>query len=157
MNPINGSGQGDPGSPGSARQLTLWDAPSFDPVTRLKAAMRDALKACPSSRERVVSDMNELAALEGMTCNGNAQKVSEPLLDKWVAAGSTAYVIPLRFLPIFCKVVGSSLPMQAMVAPLGLEIIGGEEKKLLEWARAEARRRHLSKEAKRLAQEVGMK
>jgi hypothetical protein len=48
-------------------------------------------------------------------------------------------------------------PMQALVAPVGLQIVGDEDAKLLEWARAELRRRHLTKEARRLAQEVGLK
>ena len=157
MSSINVLAEGEFGAPRAPRQGLLWDTPSIDPINRLKAAMREALRNCPLSRTKVVTDMNELASIEGMTCNGNAQKISEALLDKWVAAGANAFIIPLRYLPLFCKVTGNTASLQAVCAPLGLQIIGDEDRKILEWARAELRRRHLTKEAKRLAQEVGLK
>lgn len=141
---------------GSPQQPLLWDQPSTDPTNRLKAAMREALSACPLSRMKVVADMNAIASVEGMTCGGRGQKVTEDLLDKWCAPGSTAYVIPVRFIPLFCRVVGSLLPLRALTAPVGANVINGDDAKLLEWARLEIARRRLGKDARRLAQEVGI-
>ncbi len=100
--------------------------------------------------------MNALATVEGMTCGGKSQKVTEPLLDKWCAAGSTGYVIPLRYIPLFCRVVGSVLPLMALAAPIGAEVITGEDIKLLAWARLEVARRKAERDAKKAAQEVGI-
>lgn len=138
-------------------QLRLWDSPSFDPTDRLKTAMREALKACPLSRERIVSDMNQLANAEGMICGGRAQKITVPQLEKWVAAGASGHVISLKLLPVFCRVVGSIAPIQAIAAPMGAEVVGPEDAKLLRWARAESERRKIVREAGRLAQEAGIK
>lgn len=155
MNSINGSDGTKLGS--HPQQLQLWDSPPLNPVHRLKTAMRDALKACPLSRTQVISAMNELADRDGLPCCGRTKKIMEDTLDKWVAAGAVEHLIPLKLLPIFCFVTGSSLPLLALAATIGAEVIGPEDRKLLEWARAESRRRHLTKEARRLAQEVGLK
>lgn len=137
-------------------QHPTWDQPGIDPTQRLKTAMREALHSCGLSRLKVVNDMNALAMVEGMTCGGKSQKVTEALLDKWCAAGSTAYVIPLRYVPLFCRVVGSVLPLKALAGPVGAEVISGEDVKLLVWARLELARRLAEKNAKKAAQEVGI-
>lgn len=155
MTSINGPEPVNLGS--DPKQLQLWDSPPLNPVHRLKTAMRNALKECPLSRARVISDMNELAERDGLTCGGRTQKVTEDTLDKWVAAGAVEHLIPLKYIPIFCMVTSSSLPLRALASSVGLEVIGPEDRKLLEWARTEARRRHLTKEARRLALEVGLK
>lgn len=151
---FNGNDGADPIQ--APKQLQLWDQPGIDPTNRLKAAMREALHACALSREKVVNDMNALATLEGMTCGGKSQKVTEPLLDKWCAAGSTAYVIPPRYIPLFCKVVGSVLPLKALAGPVGAEVITGEDVKLLAWAKVEVARRKLERDAQKLGREVGI-
>lgn len=136
-------------------QQDLFGRPSLNPVPRLKAAMREALKRCRLSREQVVEEMNRLASLEGLTTGGRSQKVTLPLLDKWVAE-SAEHVIPLKFLPIFCEVVGDHGALSVLAGCLGLSLIGEEERKLLEWARVELERRRLRKKARQLAQEVGI-
>lgn len=138
-------------------QLRLWDLPSLDPTDRLKTAMREALKVCPLSRDRIVSDMNQLVSSEGMACGGRAQKISVPQLEKWVAPGASAHVIPLKLLPAFCRVVGSLAPLQALAAPICAEVVGPEDAKLLKWARAESERRRIVQEAGRLAREAGIR
>lgn len=145
------------GSTNKPTQLSLWDSPSFDPTDRLKAAMREALKNCPRSRDQVVSDMNALAAMEGMTCAGRSQEVTSAILDKWVAGGATGHRIPVHYLPIFCQVTESILPLQALLAPLGAMAISGDEAKVLRWGQTELERRRLNRESNRLAQEVGLK
>lgn len=151
---INGNREGVSAQP---TQLSLWDSPSFDPTDRLKAAMREALRGCPKSRDQVVADMNRLASHEGMTCNGRSQEVTTTVLDKWVAAGATGHRIQVQYLPIFCQVTGSLLPLQALLAPLGATAISGNDVKILRWGETELERRRLARESSRLAQEVTRK
>ena len=153
MKSINGNDQDSSGRP---QQPLLWDRPEIDPTNRLKAAMREAIDASGLSRMKVVADINSLASLEGMTCAGRAQKVTEDVLDKWCAPGSLDHVIPLRYLPAFCRVTGSILPLVALAIPSGGSVIVAEDVKILEWARLEIKRRRIGKDARRLAQEVGI-
>lgn len=136
-------------------QQELFNRPSLNPVPRLKAAMREALKKCRLSREQVVEEMNRLASLEGLTTGGRSQKVTVPLLDKWVAE-SAEHVIPLKFLPIFCEAVGDYGALSVLAGCLGLALIGEEERKLLEWAKLEVERRKALKRARKLAEELGL-
>jgi len=39
-------------------------------------------------------------------------------------------------LPIFCAVVSSHEPLEALAQPLGVEMAGPEDQRLLKWARA---------------------
>lgn len=138
-----------------SRQLNLWDAPSLNPVPRVKEAMRVSLKGSPLSREQVVDGMNDLARLEGISTNGRAKKVTSEMLDKWVSNGCD-HIIPWKLLPIFCKVVGSVDPLRALVSPLGADLIEEEEINLLKWARAEMESRRLRKVKKKLEAEIGV-
>ena len=138
------------------KQRNLFDRPSLNPVPRLKAAMREALKGCGLSREQVVDRMNELASLEGLTTGGRNKKVTLPLLDKWVAEGAPEHVIPTKFIPIFCEAVGDFRVLQVLAGCLGLTVIRPEEQKLLEWARAEVEKRRIAKRARKLAEEFGL-
>jgi len=129
-------------------QPSLFEQVSLDPTNRVKSAMREALKECRLSREQVVDEINRLAGVEGIKT-----KVSLSLLDKWVAA-SANHLIPWKLLPIFCQVTKSILPLQALVAPLGLQVIGPSEIKILEWGKVELQRRALSKKTRRLMEEI---
>jgi hypothetical protein len=137
-------------------QLRIWDKAPLDPTDGLKTAMREALKGCGLSRPQVAEKMAELAEEEGITVGGRSQKVTLPLLDKWVARGARSYVIPVRLLPIFCRVAGSILPLKALSNPVGAEVVVEEDARLLEWARAEIRHRECRKAARRLAQQAGV-
>ncbi|MBF0546194.1 MAG: hypothetical protein HQM08_17255 [Candidatus Riflebacteria bacterium] len=140
----------------SSNQLESTTLPSLDPIIRLKIAMKKAISDSQLSREKIVSDMNVLAAQEGMTCGGKGQKVSLSILDKWISVSSATHVIPLRFLPLFCHVTNSFLPFNALISSLNAEVIAEEERKLLEWAKVEITRKKLKRDSKKLAQEVGL-
>lgn len=150
---INGRGGKKSGHVGI--QLTLRDQVNFDPTDELKVAMQEALRGCPLSREQVVDEMNRLAAIAGIATNGRAQRVTVAILDKWVARGASAHVIPVRYLRIFCHLTGSVLPLQAFL-PRGAEIVSGDDLACLRWAKAELELRAKRQEVKRLAQEVGI-
>jgi hypothetical protein len=138
-------------------QLTMLDQLIVDPGPHLKAAMSQVIKECSLSREQIVEDMNRLAGMCGITCNGNSQKVTEAILDKWVAPGASGHNIPIRLLPIFCRVVGSNLPLQVYAAAfLDAKVISREDHKIFEWAKAEIDCRQARKRSRRIAQEVGI-
>ena len=132
------------------RQLKIFEQPSLNPTSRVKAAMREAIKECPLSREQIVDEMNRLAGIEGVKV-----KISLALLDKWVAQ-STPHIIPWKLMPIFCRITENVLPLQALLAPLGATIVWDKDVRLLQWARAEIQRRALSKTARRLLEELGI-
>lgn len=145
---INSNGRGNFGH--GLTQLTLRDQVSLDPTDLLKVSMQESLRESGLSRAQVVDEMNRLSGRAGISVH-----VTETMLDKWLARGAAGHIIPVRELPIFCRAVGSLAPLQALL-PAGAEIVAGEDLKRLQWARAEAERRKVAKQAKRLAQEAGI-
>jgi len=133
-------------------QLTMSPTLIVDAGQAVKVAMAKAIKLSPLSREQIVDEMNTLAA----TC-GSAQKVTLPILDKWVAPGAFAYHIPLRLLPIFCRVVGSNLPLEAYAtAFVDARVIPEEDGRILEWGRAEIQVRMARKRQRQISIELGI-
>jgi hypothetical protein len=138
-----------------ARQLGLFGRPSLNILPRLKAAMREALRTSGLSRDQVADLMTEICRTEGIRLPGNSKAISRALLDKWVADGAN-HVIPITLLPVFCTATASSLPLGVLARALELEVIGPESQRLLQWARAEVERRRAAKEARKLAEEIGI-
>ena len=136
-------------------QLNLFDQPSLNIISRLKAAMRESLRQCRLSREQIAERMTTVILIEGLKCPGNSRVISKTILDKWVSE-SSPHVISLPLLPVFCTIAGDFLPIQIMCRPLGLTIISDRERKLLEWAGAEIKRREATKQANRLAEDMGL-
>jgi hypothetical protein len=136
-------------------QLFLFDQPSLNVVSRLKAAMRESVKRCRLSRDQLADQMTEAIRTEGLPFPGNSRSISKAILDKWLSE-SARHIIPLSLLPVFCAIAGDWLPIQVVAKPLGLTIISERERKLLEWADAEIRRREASKRARKLAEDIGL-
>jgi hypothetical protein len=136
-------------------QLFLFNHPSLNIISRLKAAMRESIRQSRLSRDQIAEQMTDALLIEGLRCPGNARAISKAILDKWVSE-SARHVIPLSLLPVFCAIVGDWLPIQIVVKPLGLTIVSDRERRLLEWADAEIKRREASKKAKRLAEDIGI-
>ncbi len=138
-------------------QLTMRDTLIVDPGPHLKAAMNEAVKSCSLSRQHIVDDMNRRARICGITCNGNAQKVTEAILDKWLAPGASNYHIPIRLLHIFCQATGTNYPLEIYAKAFGgVRVVTEEEYRLLEWAKAEVEYRQAAKRKRKIAQEVGI-
>ena len=137
------------------RQQSLWDDLVHDPGSAVKMAMCDAAKRSGLSRDQIVDKMNELAASAGIRCAGMAQKVTLAILDKWLAPGADEYHIPLRVLPLFCRVTSSNLPLYIYANFfLEAEIISKDDKKLLNWAKAQVRIKQLRKDSRQIEQEL---
>lgn len=148
----NGKGSKKSGHVGY--QMTIGEQLNLDPTDLVKVAMQQALRECNLSRAQVVDDMNRLAELAGITTEGRSGKISEAILDKWIARGSKAHVIPTKYIRIFSIVTGSDYLTQAVARPQ-TQVISQEDAKCLRWAQAELELRQKRKEAQRLAKEVG--
>ena len=136
-------------------QLSLFEQPSLNVMARLKAAMREALKACTLSREQVAERMTEIARSEGIRFAGNSRAVSRAILDKWVGEGAQ-HIIPIPLVTIFCAVTNSILPMQVLASALSVSVISKEDTALLAWARAGVDKRKKVKQARKLAEQIGI-
>lgn len=139
-------------NPGSvAEQLNLFDSVSLDPTARLKEAMRIAERNAKQnqnlSRDQIVDRMGELEKSEGMVSNGRSGVTTKEQLEKWLSQDAK-YIIPAKLLPIFCKAVKSTAPLQALAGALGAVVINAEENRLLEWAKLEHARRDMKKKQK---------
>ena len=132
-----------------SEQLTLFNGKSFNPIARVKEAMRRAIKQSELSREEVVFRMNELARVDGITTGGKAKKISTELLDKWLSH-SVEHLIPWKLLPIFCHVVNSIDPIRPLLALLDAHVVSKDDWVMLEWARAERERRRIMKKQRLL-------
>ncbi len=142
---------------GQSIQLNLWEKVTVDPVPSMKAAMNQAIKDSSLSREQIVDEMNRLAAIAGITCGGRSQKTTLTVLEKWVAPGATAHIIPIRILPLFCRAVSSNLPLQVYAQVFaGAKVISAKDEKILKWAKSELTSRLARKKAKQLAQDIGL-
>lgn len=137
---------------GSDRQYGLFDMNSLNPVPELKRAMNVAARKCGLSREEIVERLNELAALEGLRTRGKDGKLTLAVLDKWLAPESDQ-VIGLKWLPGYCKVVGSLSPVAALVKPLGSAVINGADRILLEAAKIQLQEKAARKKSRRLMEQ----
>lgn len=131
-------------------QLSLL-GPSLHVDSAVKAAMNKALRGSRMSREQLVDAMNELAETEGIRLSGgNAKRLQLSTLEKWLAPFDREHIPSLKALAIFCKALGASEPMQALVAPLGLRLIDERQAKLLERAEIEEEIRTLKRRKQRI-------
>jgi hypothetical protein len=135
------------------RQLSLFGGKSLNPVGEVKRAMALAARECGLSRAVLVDEMNDLVRLEGLRTKGKDGLVTEAMLDKWLAPEARDYVIPLRFLPVFCRVAGSLAPLAALAAGLGAAVIGEADQVLLALARAQQEEKAAARRRRRLAEE----
>lgn len=124
-------------------QMGLFGHLSLDVLPSLKAEMGKALRSCGLSREQVVDEINHLAEQSGISLS-----LTINTLEKWLAPSATRHVIPLRVLPLFCRVTGSTRPVEILAAALGLVVVGPREQALIhlgeaavEAKRASAKRR----------------
>lgn len=134
------------------RQLNLF-SPSLNPVSRLKAAMRQAIKGGRYSREQICERMDKLASSEGLR-TGRSDRISLATLDAWVAESKTGHVIPLELLPAFCMASESMLPMQVMAASVGMQVIDERDAKILTLAKMEIETKKLARQKRRLQREI---
>lgn len=127
----------------STSQLKLFQSTSFNPTYEIKRQIRLALGNSSLSRDEVVDRMNEIAVAEGMR-----KKVSKAILDGWAKDSDPDRLPSLPCLTIFCRVMDTTGPLNAMANPLGYAVIGAENANVLAWGQAELHKRRAAKRAR---------
>ena len=131
-----------------SHQLDLFLEQNLNIVPEVKRQIRMALSGSALSRDQIVDQMNALAARDGLK-----RTVTRAALDSWCKDSDPGRMPGLAGLALFCRVLGTTGPISALARPLGCEIIGPEERKILAWGKAELEKRKAIKKA-RLAMEV---
>jgi hypothetical protein len=88
--------------------------------------------------------------------NGNSQRLTLEIFEKWLNPSDLSRQIPVKAIPIFCAATRRYSVVAAMLEPTGLRIIDHNDQKLLRWATLEIEKRRLSKASRQLASEVGL-
>lgn len=118
-------------------QRSLFDLRTFNVGLDLKEALNHAAKRCNLSRQWIVDGMNELAERFGVTLvKGNGHGLTLETLEKWLNPADRSRQMPARALPIFCAVVNDHSALEVLAKPLGVWVIGEEDQRLLQWAKA---------------------
>lgn len=136
-------------------QLNLFNRPTLNVLRDVKGQMATAAKDSGLSRDELCDRMNELAEKYGVCLvGGRGCTLSLSTLDKWLNPEEKGHFPSIKALPIFCAAVNSVEPMRAMIEPLGWQIIGDQDVRLLTWAKQYQRARDARKQMKRLEQDI---
>ncbi|MFA7176775.1 MAG: hypothetical protein WC114_05975 [Smithellaceae bacterium] len=115
-------------------QMSLFEIPTFNITAEFKSALNDVTKSSKLSREEIIDQMNALAARYGVCLlKGNA-KLTMAMFEKWINPLDTSRTMPLKAVPIFCRITQSYEPINAIIRPLGLFVAGEKERRTLKWA-----------------------
>ena len=132
-----------------AHQLDLFKNTLLNPTYTVKRQIRIALANSRLSRDEVADRMNEMARVEGMR-----KSISKAVLDNWTKDSDPDRLPSLPWMTIFCKVLETVAPLEAMAQPLGAAILGPEDLNVLKWARAELARKKAAKRARIALEEI---
>lgn len=135
----------------AAQQLNLF-GPTMNVTSRLKAAMREAIRSCKLSREEIADRMKAIAKSDGLG-GGRGSTISVANLDAWCSE-SKANLIPSNLLPLFCRVTGDISAVAVLAAPLQATLVDKKDAQLLEWARIEVQAKQIAKRRKRILSEI---
>lgn len=136
-------------------QLNLFNQPTLNVLRDIKEQMASAYKESGLSRDELCDRMNDLAERYGVRLvKGNGKKLALSTLDKWLNPEEKEHFPTIKALPIFCAVTGSVEPMRAMIEPLGWQIIGDQDVRLLAWAKQYHRARDARAKMRKLEPEL---
>lgn len=124
-------------------QMNLFDQKTLNCTYEIKRRMRILIAKSHLSRDEIADQMSEAAAQEGMKIS-----VSRGTIDNWVKDSDPGRLPSPACLTIFCHVMGSNWPIEAMLEPLGAGAISGDDCKVLAWGKAELERRAAGKRAR---------
>lgn len=131
------------------KQLSIY-GPSLNVVSRVKAAMREAIRKSELSRQEIVDEMNRLAQQEGVGGTRGA-KITVTNLDAWVAE-TKPNLIPIHLMTLFCVIVKNSTPIEVMAMPC---LDFQKKLKLAAYAEAEIAAKQAAMKKKRILSEIG--
>lgn len=132
----------------SLHQLDLFSSTSLNSTYEIKRNLRLVMNNSPLSRDEIVDKMNVVARAEGMR-----KSVSKAILDSWTKDSDPDRLPSPPWMTIFCYVMNTTTPIDAMTMPLGARVIGQDGARLYVWAKAEREKRRAVKKA-RLALEM---
>ena len=89
-----------------------------------------------------------------MKASGNGSRLSPDTFEKWLNPADTSRYISGKALPIFCAAVDDRTPVDVMVNPLGWRVIGQDDIRLLEWAKAYHKAKDARQTMRRLESEL---
>jgi hypothetical protein len=133
-------------------QHSLLDA-SLNTLPAVKDAMRMVAAGSRLSREQIADAMNDLAERNGIRLGGNGG-IKKDTLEKWLNPLEREHAPSLLGLVVFCRVMGSMEPFQAMLAPLGLTVIDESDAALLRMATIEREIEQLQRERRKLKERI---
>ncbi|MDD2462535.1 MAG: hypothetical protein PHI97_00905 [Desulfobulbus sp.] len=122
-------------------------------VRDVKESLNAEVKASGRSRDQVLDRLNELAKRHGISLNGRGD-VSKDLLEKWLNAEDDSRAPGIKGLALLCAALETTAPIEALVVPLGGRVIGRDDVKLLEWAKAYQKSKELRKRMRKLEEEL---
>ena len=118
------------------KQLDLFSRFSLNINHDVKEAMAISARESGLSREEILDRMNSLAGKYGVRLfRGNGNSLTMSTLEKWLNIQAAEHIPPINSLVIFCAVLNDNSAMEKITKPLGAQLIGEEDIKLLLWAR----------------------
>jgi hypothetical protein len=136
--------------PSLSAQGGLFDSPIAEGALDVSLSFRDVLSktlsACKDSRYQVAAKISELTR----------HNMSKEMLDKYTSSNGD-YCFRAEDLAAFCAVVGSLEPFRALLEPLGCEVVGPEDSKLLKLTKKRQERAKMDEEIAPLERETGVK
>jgi hypothetical protein len=118
-------------------QLELFNQPTLNVSKQFKTALAADIKKSGMSREQIVDRMNDLAERHGVSlAHGNASRLTIETFEKWLNPADLGRLMPVKALPVFCAATGQCAAFCAVAEPMGLQVIGAREQKMLAWAEA---------------------
>ena len=137
-------------------QLPLFECSAYMNNRTIKEILALSVKKSGLSKEDIITKMNQLAGRFGveLTSGDNGGALSEATYDKWLNASEKLRSMPIHALAIFCKVIGDTSVIEAMINPMGLSLIGPIEQKKLAWAEAKMSIREQNKMIRKIEGEL---
>jgi len=129
-------------------QMTLFDPPELDITYKCKRAMRLAVSGSRHSRAEIADLMTDLCAGEGMK-----DRVAKTTVDNWTKDSAKDRMPQVQLMTVFCAALQNVEPIREMLRPLGYQVIGPEEQRILAWGKAELNKKSAVRKA-RLAFEI---
>ena len=128
-------------------QQNLFDTQgegALDVSLAFREVLSRSISKVQGSRWQVAARISELS-------NHN---ISKDMLDK-ICSSNTDYALRAEALPAVIHVTGMAEVAQVLLSPVGFEIVGPEDAKLVRLAKLEAKKRELDAEIARLKTETG--
>jgi hypothetical protein len=132
------------------KQLKLFNSRGINPTYEIKRRIRLVLSTSNLSRDQIADRMNDLSAKEGLP----GQKITKDKIDGWCKDSDPSRLPSLVDLVLFCTVTENNSPLAALADPIGCELVGPEEKKVLTWGKAELNKRRAMKKARLALEEI---